>query len=469
MLSRDKYAPGEEPIEADSCYRPSMVDETQRLRDPIHGLIVFDGKDDVDMLAWRLIQTPEFQRLRRIKQLGLSDFVFPGATHSRLIHSVGVYQNARRLVGIVREETGKDEFREKVVLIAALLHDIGHGPFSHAFEVARAEMAAGNPIEKHEKLSARLILDAAGSIFPILGKELAGEVAKLIEADDPVDIWHAVVSSSFDADRLDYLIRDRYMTGAKAGSIDAEWLIDNLQTYNVQINQDDDDPVTVPTFVFKLKGRLAAEDFLLARYRLYSQIYLHKTTRGFERLISAFFLRVGSRNVPLESLGLDSDHPLPCFLRNGEKMEDYRRLDDDVVWGALERVARSDDEVARVFANRLRDRTPLRVLDITQEYGHSPEQLLNAERLVDLHVDGQIGNTVFKDTAPFSLYSRIGGETAKAHKMVRVRDGSGGVREITTFPDTIISSKLQSARKLIRYYFLTDEEKASAEKAMKGR
>lgn len=446
-----------------------MADETQRLRDPVHGLVVFDGKDDVDMLAWKLIQTPEFQRLRRIKQLGLSEFVFPGATHSRFIHSVGVYHNARRLVEIVRKEAGENDQREKVVLIAALLHDIGHGPFSHSFEVARTEIAAGNPIEKHEKFSAKLILDTSGSIFPLLGSELATEVAKLIEADDPADIWHAVVSSSFDADRLDYLIRDRYMTGAKAGSIDVEWLIDNLQTYDVNLNQDDDAPVTVRTFVFKLKGRLAAEDFLLARFRLYSQIYLHKTTRGFERLISAFFQRVGSRDVPIESLGLDSNHPLPCFLRNGEKMEDYRRLDDDVVWGAVERISRSEDEIARGFAIRLRDRKPLRVLDITQEFGHDREQLLNAERLVDQHVGGQVGIRVFKDTAHFSLYSRIGGETAKAHKMVRVRNGSGGVQEITTFPDTIISSQLQSAKKLIRYYFLTDEDRASAEKAMKGR
>jgi hypothetical protein len=446
-----------------------MGDETQRVREPIHGLIVFDREKPVDMLAWKLIRTPEFQRLRRIKQLGLSDFVFPGATHSRFIHSVGVYHNARRLVGIVRRERGENEPREKVVLIAALLHDIGHGPFSHAFEAARAAMSGTRPIEKHEKFSAKLILDPSGSLFPILGEKLANEVAQLVAAEDPVDIWHAVVSSSFDADRLDYLIRDRYMTGAKTGSIDVEWLIDNLQTYDVEMNQDDDTPITFPTFVFKYKGRLAAEDFLLARYRLYSQIYFHKTTRGFEKLISAFFQHLGAADVPLESLGLDASDPLSRFLRDGEKMEDYRRLDDDVVWGAIERVSRSKDERAKGLANRLRNREALRVLDLTQLFGHDPEQLLNAERCVDQHIGDRIGVDVFKDSAPFTLYSRIGGETAKAHKMVRVRTGNGGVQEITKFPDTIISSQHQSARKLIRYYFLVDEDKASAEKAMKGR
>jgi uncharacterized protein len=310
--------------------------ETQRLRDPIHGLVVFDKGNEVDSIAWRLIQTPEFQRLRRIKQLGLSDFVFPGATHSRFIHSVGVFNNARRLIDVVRRETGPNRERERVVLLAALLHDIGHGPFSHAFELALTAIAAlgGKTADKHEKFSARLIKDQQGAILPILGENLASEVAKLIEADDPVDIWHAVVSSSFDADRLDYLIRDRYMTGAKAGSIDIEWLIDNLQTWEVEIPQDNDEAIKVPTFVFKHKGRQAAEDFLLARFRLYSQVYLHKTTRGFEQLISALFQHVGTYRE-LEKLGFEADHPLPKFLRQGEELEDYRRLDDEVVWEQL--------------------------------------------------------------------------------------------------------------------------------------
>ena len=127
--------------------------ETQRIRDPVHGLIVFGGGNDAhqnetDRIAWRLLNTREFQRLRRIRQLGFSDLVYPGATHSRLAHAIGVYHTARRLIEVIRrrqDETHEDKERERVVLLAALLHDIGHGPFSHVFEHAPYQ-----PVEKVE-------------------------------------------------------------------------------------------------------------------------------------------------------------------------------------------------------------------------------------------------------------------------------------------------------------------------------
>jgi HD superfamily phosphohydrolase len=461
----------------------AMGGKTQRLRDPIHGLIVFDETNDNDMRAWRLIETREFQRLRRIHQLGVAEFVFPGATHTRFAHSIGVYHNARKLMDVVRREKGAPpKERESVVLIAALLHDVGHGPFSHAFERAREEIALSRneaAISKHEKWSAKLIRAADGAIRNELGPELADKVAELIEADDPIDIYHAVVSSSFDADRLDYLLRDRYMTGADAGSIDEPWLIDNLTTWDIQVPQDDDEPRVVPTFVFKLKGRQAAEDFLLARYRLYSQIYLHKTTRGFEQLVSALFKHIGSEATNLETLGLEEMHPLPRFLRASErktvqdieiqKLADYRRLDDSVVWGAIERISYGEDAYARDLSGRLLRREPLRVIDVSAEFGHDVDAQTNAERRLDAHIEPELGVRAFRDRAPLNLYSRIGGEVTKAHKMVRVQTGDGGIREITEFPDTIISKVLMQKRNLVRYYFLTEEERHIAEKAMRGR
>ena len=123
--------------------------KTQRIRDPIHDLIVFDDDGPVDSFAWELLGTPDVQRLRRIKQLGVSEFVFPSASHNRFAHSVGVFDNARRLVKLIEREnklnrvSGEfDPERAKVALFAALLHDIGHGPFSHAFEEARKAIAA---------------------------------------------------------------------------------------------------------------------------------------------------------------------------------------------------------------------------------------------------------------------------------------------------------------------------------------
>jgi uncharacterized protein len=432
-----------------------MNDRTRRLRDPIHGLIEFDGANQTDMLAWRLIQAPEFQRLRRIRQLGVSEFVFPGATHTRFAHSVGVYHNARRLMRVVRRAVGKDfdGNRAQIVLIAALLHDIGHGPFSHAFEVARKAIARNRSIEifeSHEKFTARLILAEDGGIKPILNEvdpSLAEQISRLISADDPVDIYHAVVSSSFDADRLDYLLRDRYMTGTEAGSIDYDWLIDNLEGDEISVPQDDDEPQRIPTFVFKLKGRQAAEDFLLARFRLYTQVYLHKTTRGFEQLITALVRHIGMTNVDADVFSLDDAHPLIRFLKpNGGSLVDYRDLDDTVVWGALERLRRCDDAHAVRLAERLWNRRPLRVLDILAEFGHDGERMHNARRRLDEFVQDKLGITVFRDEPSYNLYSRSAGEVTKAHKMVRVRTDDGGQKEITEFPDTVISLDIRASR-----------------------
>lgn len=457
-----------------------MTEQTRRIRDPIHGLVMFDEDDKTDMLAWKLIETPEFQRLRRIRQLGVSEFVFPGATHTRFAHSIGVYHNARKLMKVIRRNVGDEKFekdRAQVVLIAALLHDLGHGPFSHAFEGARETLAQARgdeAIEKHEKFTAKLILAEGGAIRLILDRvdgELAEQVAGLIRADDPADIYHAVVSSSFDADRLDYLMRDRYMTGTQTGAIDYEWLIDNLAIDHIPIPQDDDPARWVPTFVFKLKGRQAAEDFLFARYRLYTQVYLHKTTRGFEQLISALVMRIGELSEDPERLGLDRDHPLIRFLRpDGASLSNYRDLDDAVAWGAIERFRRCRDEQARILSERLWNRKPLKVLDITSEFGQQDESKThNALRRLGSYVDGRLGKTVFLDEAPYNLYSRAKGDVAKEHKKVRVRDADGGLKEITEFPDTVISSNLMAKSKMTRFYFLTSEDRQAAEKAMKGR
>jgi HD superfamily phosphohydrolase len=455
-----------------------MADRTQRLRDPIHGLVVFDEKDDGDMLAWRLIQTQEFQRLRRIKQLGVSEFVFPGATHSRFAHSIGVYHNARKLMRIIEREEGKafDQDRARIATIAALLHDIGHGPFSHAFEGAREKLALANgegKIERHERFTARLILAEDGELRAKLDEvdnQLTNAVAQLIASEDPVDIYSAVVSSSFDADRLDYLVRDRYMTGTAAGSIDEEWLIDTLSADHILIRQDDDsDPQEIPTFVFKLKGRQAAEDFLLARHRLYTQVYLHKTTRGFEQLLGALFCRVGSLSHEPQKLGLDPENPLVRFLANADSLNDYRRLDDAVVWGAIEAMTRCGDARTSDLANRLWKRVRPYVLDLTAEFGQNDEARLNAERRLDRSCESSLNAHVFKDTAPLSLYSSAGGDEDKAHKMVRIRMGDGTHREITEFEDTIISKTLMKKSVMTRFYFLDANEKDKAAQRMRGR
>lgn len=454
----------------------------QRVRDPIHGLISFDVENErtVDGLAWKLIDCPEFQRLRRIKQLGVSEFVFPGATHTRFAHSIGVFHNARHLMKVVEREEGRafDTPRAKVALVAALVHDVGHGPFSHAFETAREFVAKERQIgsfEDHEAFSGKIIRNQEGEIWKRIVSEFdekfAQDVADLIQAENPLDIYHAVVSSSFDADRLDYLVRDRYMTGVESAAIDQEWLIDNLCKHEILIPQDDDpEPIRVPTFVFRLKGRQGAEDFLLARHRLYSQVYLHKTTRGFEKLVSTLLYELSKYVDKPEEIGLTRENGLVRFFAlGGDTLQNYLALDDITFWGAAQQLLRTGTPRMKMLASRLLNRENMRVIDVSAEYADNEESCLNAIDRIDHEFEQKLNVDVFKDVAPNLLYGTVSGETRKAHKMIRVLNGHADAIEIQNFPDTIISNELTKKRESVRYYFLNESDYSRAQKAMRGK
>jgi HD superfamily phosphohydrolase len=214
-----------------------------RLRDPIHGLITFREKSDLDgadSVAWELIGSPEFQRLRRIRQLGFSEFTYPGATHNRFAHSIGVYHNARSLLKKIKGLIGNRKYntdRARIAACAALLHDIGHGPFSHTFEDVQKKLGRK---KRHEQWTAQIICESE-SVAAILKKSgIAPEdISKLIEADEPEDIYSSIVSSQFDADRLDYLVRDRVFSGVNVGNFDIEWLLDCIEVHEVFLSYDE--------------------------------------------------------------------------------------------------------------------------------------------------------------------------------------------------------------------------------------
>ena len=456
----------------------------RRLRDPIHGLIVFDGKDRRDILASKLVDTPEFQRLRRIKQLGVSEYVYPGASHSRLSHSIGVFFNARKLLRRVEEiegkpenETKRDKHEERidVILAASLLHDVGHGPFSHAFEGAGRlmEKKFNFPYKDHEKFSSDIILNEEGEVFSLLEKNgrkgLAEEVASLLRAETPSDYLHAIVSSSFDADRLDYLVRDRYMTGTAAGAIDLDWLFDNIviHTVNLSRGEEEEEKVNVKTIAFKHTAQQAAEDFLLARYRLYEQVYLHRVTRGFEQILKALLYRIAevcieSPNDTERIIGLSKKHPLCCYFMSGGKLEHYLRLDDAVVFGAFEAVERSSDVVASPLARRLIRRQKPYSLDLKVEFADLrgealDEAILNATQKISSRLREKLDRSVFLDEAPLNLYGRVGDSAEREHKKVRVV-AHGRAFEITDLNRTVVSRELTKKLTINRFYFLDEED-----------
>lgn len=445
--------------------------KNRRIRDAVHGLIVFDQSEPIDQLAWKLISTREFQRLRRIRQLGVSEFTFPSAVHTRFVHSIGVFHVARTLTKIIkREKKGDfDQERANISLIAALLHDLGHGPFSHTFEGVQKERGA---TKRHEQWTADLIRNPRGEIAPLLEGYQEGfteQVARLLESEDPVDIYHAVVSSSFDADRLDYLRRDRLMTGTGAGAIDFDWLMDNLRVADVSLEAPDEDEdggaeLKVSTFCLATKALPAAEQFLHARYTLHEQVYFHKTTRCAEKMIGKLLRRIAELTCDEDCeilTGLPSTHPLMLFFKNPDgSAETYLDLDDSSILGALSLMVHAKDDIIKEMAVRLQNRCLYKTLDI-REVGVDQGKQTMRVRSIEAKFSQQIGaGTVIKDDgATLNIYSEVGGDEERIHKRLHILDGKKP-REITEVSPMI--QALKDKRTFTRFFFENELERDQA-------
>jgi uncharacterized protein len=448
------------------------------MRDPVHGLITFRKGVKLDELAWALIDTPEFGRLRRIKQLGVSEFVYPGATHSRFIHSIGVFHVARQLLDVVKREIGSigevyDLPKAEVAVLAALLHDLGHGPFSHTFEGVQKDRGVS---KRHEEWSSDIIAAKDGKIRSILEKHRAGltdQVAELLRRKNPKDIYDAIVSSSFDADRLDYLRRDKQMTGTGAGAIDFDWLLEHVRVKSINLDAPDgtgdEDSEKIPTFCIDVKALPAAEQFLLARYTLHEQVYFHKTTRCIEKMIAKLLTCVAEFSVVDEKgnwkfdvtseTGLEQTHPLVKFFSTKTPTVDgYLKLDDVVLLASFERMMFARNATISKLAHGLRHRELYKTLDCRSFDPASEWQAVSIKK-IDRGSDSFSGAVIKDDGAKLSIYTHVGSDDEKAHKKLRILETSGKVPEITALDG--IAAKLQDLR-LTRYYFENSKDRDTA-------
>lgn len=347
------------------------VQESQRLRDPVYGLIVFGGGPDADMretdqIAWKLINTREFQRLRRIRQLGFSDLVFPGATHSRFAHCVGAYHTARGIMDVIRRyESAFEPHRARVALLAALLHDVGHGPFSHVFE--NVGKALG--LRKHHEDWGREIIEGDTEVNAILrdvDEELPEKVAAMLQVDVPKNIYATVVSSQLDADRLDYLQRDRLMTGVQFGHLDRDWLFDCMEVGEVTVEADSEgherEVEQVPCLYLNHKGIQVGEEYLEARLRMYTMVYMHKTTRAAEKMLGELL-----RTAVQSGGGLLPD-PLQSYFAPGSSVVPplslYLSLDDYTIWAALSSLQSCANSRVSKLAKRILNRDLFKCFDL---------------------------------------------------------------------------------------------------------
>jgi uncharacterized protein len=239
------------------------------IRDPVHDVIAFRMDRPTDRLLFSLLNAAEFQRLRRVRQLGLASLAYPGADHARYSHSLGVMQTARLILEQLRRVSGVDDERETVLLAASLLHDLGHGPFSHVFERVSGI--------DHEALTARIVREPDSEVHQILAgfdPSMPQRVLDLLGGRVGQSFYCDILASQLDADRFDYLLRDNLMTGSRYGGFDLTWLLHALTI----------DPTTGRLAV-TWKGVSAVEAYLQARYHMYRNVYFHKVVRSAEGMV----------------------------------------------------------------------------------------------------------------------------------------------------------------------------------------
>ena len=317
------------------------TEEQKVLRDPIHGYIRIDYQ-----VVWDVINSAWFQRLRRIRQLGGANMVYHCAEHTRFAHALGVYELVRRLVYEVDDiNEVVDEDEKVIVMLAGLLHDIGHGPYSHAFE------AITNT--RHEEYTCRIIEDNT-EITKILNearKGLAKDVADVVRHKYKNKLLSQMISSQLDADRMDYLLRDAYFTGTAYGEFDLERI---FRTIRIRDNK----------LVIKQSGIYAIENYIMSRYHMYWQVYYHPVARSYEYLLHSLFKR-------LKDLG-DNDKAIVPFLKpllSKKKMDldEYFELDDYSFNYCFANLVNHKDKIVKDLAMRLRDRHLFEYADNTAE------------------------------------------------------------------------------------------------------
>jgi len=333
------------------------------LRDAIHGLVSFEA--DEELVVPRLMDTPEVQRLRRIRQLGVTSYAFPGAEHTRFAHAIGAAHVMKLLLARLRQIHGELPFWQQVTseraqdaLAAAFLHDVGHGPLSHLFEDAIPGTA------HHEEWTEKIILDPSTGVHRVLvdiDPHMPERVASLVHGEHPLPYLARAVSGTLDVDRCDYLLRDAHSTGVRYGVFDLDWLFRSLRFQPSEASK-------APGLAIDgAKGLPAIEAFILARLFMFQQVYLHKATRSAEWMIRTVLARASA--LIAEGIRLPGTPRAIELSANGAPptLEDYLELDDAVISVAMHAWEAGPDAGLADLCRRVRGRSLFKTYELFGE------------------------------------------------------------------------------------------------------
>jgi HD superfamily phosphohydrolase len=407
-------------------------------RDPVHNIIRLQTDTDEGELMMRLIDTGEFQRLRRIKQLGLGLYTYQGAEHSRFTHSLGAFHLMTRVLDRLGERYEIDAADRMAARAAALLHDVGHGSFSHVMEKVLNF--------HHERWTVDVLLSESTEIGKLLrshSSDLPEKVASIIEGKFRPSALAQLVSSQLDVDRMDYLLRDSLMTGAKYGIYDLEWIINALAI----------DEAADRIYV-EARGVYAVEEYLQARYYMFRQVYFHRTLRSAEAVLRSIVRRA----LQLFDEGKEVWHAggtafEKILRREPLTITEHLQIDDSDFVFHVKQWQNSSDHILSDLSHRFIARRLFKAIDLDMPQDQRAEFLATARQSVEKAGFDPEYYFIEDRASDVPYYNYYAAEKAEPKTHIYVESGyaSPRIREISEVSN--VARGLQYAYELHRVCF----------------
>ncbi|WP_067192987.1 HD domain-containing protein [Streptococcus sp. DD10] len=396
-------------------------------RDPVHNYIHVSHP-----VIYNLINSKEFQRLRRIKQLGTSSFTFHGGEHSRFSHCLGAYEIARRVTEIFEEKYNQiwDKEESLLTMVAALLHDLGHGAYSHTFE----KLFETN----HEELTCRMLTSEDTEVYQILNQvspDFPEKVASVINHTYSNKQVVQLISSQIDVDRMDYLLRDSYFTGTNYGQFDLTRILRVIRPIENGI-------------AFDRNGMHAVEDYIVSRYQMYMQVYFHPASRAVEVLLQKLLQRAKELYQDYPDFFTTNSPLLQPFFEENYTLQDYLALDDGVMNTYFQSWIHSEDRVLSDLASRFINRKVFKSVIFTKE---NEKHLDILRRLIsDIGFDPHYYTAIHRNfDLPYDVYRP---NSEKPRTQIEIFQKNGELAELSTLSPIVqsLSGSLQGDN---RFYF----------------